>query len=32
MAHRGPYAEHVDPSGERGDQMPLGADEPGAGL
>jgi hypothetical protein len=24
--------EHGDPSGEHGDRMPLGADEPGAGL
>jgi hypothetical protein len=30
--HGGPFAEHGDPAAERGDRMPLGADEPGAGL
>lgn len=27
-----PAGEHGDPTGERGDRMPRGGDEPGAGL
>jgi hypothetical protein len=32
VMHDGAFAEHGEPSAEHGDRMPLGADEPGAGL
>jgi hypothetical protein len=30
--HDGGFAQHGEPTAEHGDRMPLGADEPGAGL